>query len=100
MVCGSAYGSLDPSQLEQRWAPILPHLPPEPPLALPAWLRHVWSLSDERLLLLCGADAYMFLRFLRMGLAVSVHWLLMTHTEACLRASQPPPPPWLPSLCL
>jgi hypothetical protein len=35
-----------------------------------AWLRPVWSTSDDRIIRKCGFDAFLFLRYLRMMLRV------------------------------
>lgn len=65
-----ARGSFDRTAVHRRNAMWSPFLPPDSPSSLPGWLHMLWTLPDERVLVLCGADAYMFLRFLRMGLTV------------------------------
>jgi hypothetical protein len=46
--------------------------PPELPLSPLRWVRTLWAIPDERLIAMLGADAYMYLRFLRLGCEVRV----------------------------
>jgi hypothetical protein len=42
----------------------------EPPEGLVAWLKPVWSTTDDVIIQKCGFDAFLFLRYLRMLLKV------------------------------
>lgn len=46
-------------------------MPPELPRTVWTWARLLWSMSEQDILRFVGADAYMFLRFLRMATKVS-----------------------------
>lgn len=45
-------------------------MPPELPRTLWQWASLLWHFSEEEIIRFVGADAYIFLRFLRMGFKV------------------------------
>ncbi len=45
-------------------------MPPELPKFTLDWLKLLWSFTDDDIVRYCGADALMFLRFLRLGFKV------------------------------
>lgn len=47
-------------------------MPPELPKFTLDWLKLLWTFTDEDIVRYCGADALMFLRFLRLGFQVRI----------------------------